>query len=126
LRFRRCCRRGEGGGAACLFLSHAGIDGAAAVALVERIERSPEARRHGLTTRVDQRAGGLQPGTPWQDHLEVAIRRSTAGDRSTASQKTVEAIRAGAIAPANPEMARARPDFRGWLRNRIPAQTKTM
>lgn len=61
----------------CLFLSHAGIDGRAAVALAERIEQSPEARRHKLTVWVDRRA--LQPGTPWQDQLEAAIHeRSTA------------------------------------------------
>lgn len=63
----------------CLFLSHAGIDSAAAVALAERIEQTPEARRHGLTVWVDQRPSGLQPGTPWLDQLEAAIaKQSTA------------------------------------------------
>jgi TIR domain len=65
----------------CLFLSHAGIDSAAAVALAERLEQSPEAQRHGLTVWVDKREhpSGLQPGTPWQEQLEAAIQeRSTA------------------------------------------------
>jgi TIR domain len=59
----------------CLFLSHAGIDSAAAVALAERIEASPEAH----TVWVDKRPTGLQPGTPWLDQIEAAIAtRSTA------------------------------------------------
>src|SRR5918996_2954350 len=59
----------------CLFLSHAGIDTAAAVAFAERIEQSPEAQRHGLTVWVDKRA--LIPGTPWQDQLEAAIHQGS-------------------------------------------------
>ena len=78
MKFRWGHAGAEAGAGPCLFLSHAGIDGAAAVALAERIEQSPEARRHGLTVWVDRRASGLQPGTPWQDQLEAAIRRSTA------------------------------------------------
>jgi hypothetical protein len=59
----------------CLFLSHAGIDSTAAVALAERMEQSPEARRHRLRVWVDKRA--LTPGTPWQDQLEAAIHKQS-------------------------------------------------
>ena len=61
-----------------LFLSHAGSDATAAVALAERIEQSPEAQQHSLTVWVDKRPTDLQPGMPWQDQLETAIEQSTA------------------------------------------------
>lgn len=63
----------------CLFLSHAGTDSAAAIALAKRIEASPEAQRHGLTVWVDKREypSGLKGGEAWLDQLETAISRQS-------------------------------------------------
>ncbi|MFT3717545.1 TIR domain-containing protein [Pseudorhodoferax sp.] len=54
-----------------LFLSHAGCDTEAALALARRIEAAPAARARGLRVWVDKR--DLRPGTPWMDQLEYAI-----------------------------------------------------
>ncbi len=54
-----------------LFMSHAGVDSDAALALVKQIEDSPAARQANLKVWIDKR--DLQAGTPWQDQLESAI-----------------------------------------------------
>jgi len=60
-----------------LFLSHAGVDAEAARKLADRIETTPEARKHGLKIWIDKR--DLEPGSGWQQQLERAIEeRSTA------------------------------------------------
>ena len=60
-----------------LFLSHAGVDTAAARRLKERIEQAPEARKHGLRVWFDK--DDLRAGESWQAQLEDAIgRRATA------------------------------------------------
>ena len=60
-----------------LFLSHAGADTAAARRLKERIEQTPEARKHGLRVWFD--TDDLRAGESWQEQLEDAIgRRATA------------------------------------------------
>ena len=48
-----------------LFLSHAGVDTAAARRLKERIEQTPEARKHGLRVWFDKEAvlGETEVGT---------------------------------------------------------------
>src|SRR4051794_30092436 len=59
-----------------LFLSHAGVDSARALALADAIEASPEAQKAGLKVWLDQRLQGpnrLIGGTPWQEQLEAAI-----------------------------------------------------
>jgi WD40 repeat protein len=58
-----------------LFLSHAGTDSAAAVALAERIEAAPEAQKHDLKVWVDKR--GLEAGKLWQEQLEDRIERES-------------------------------------------------
>jgi hypothetical protein len=59
-----------------LFLSHAGVDSDAAIALAKRIEDSPEARQRGLKVwinKVDLGAGGR-----WKDGLQAGLAGSTA------------------------------------------------
>jgi hypothetical protein len=59
-----------------LFLSHAGIDGKAALRLAERIESSPEAQNAGLRVLIDKadlRAGGCS-----KNQLQEALQHSTA------------------------------------------------
>jgi hypothetical protein len=63
-----------------LFLSHADVDSAQALELVQAIEASPAAKKANLHVWIDKRTGpyGLQPGLPWQDELANAIQHSDA------------------------------------------------
>ena len=54
-----------------LFLSHAGADTAAALALKTRLENAPTAKEMGLRVWFDKT--DLRPGEPWQEQLEKAI-----------------------------------------------------
>jgi WD40 repeat protein len=56
-----------------LFLSHAGADTEAALALTRAIEEAPDAQAAGLKVWLDKR--DLVPGREWQVQLEGAIRR---------------------------------------------------
>jgi hypothetical protein len=59
-----------------LFLSHSGADAPAALALRERILRSPEAKQYGLDVFVD--VPDLRAGQRWKDQLQKALDCSTA------------------------------------------------
>jgi TIR domain-containing protein len=59
-----------------LFLSHAGADSAAAVRLAQRLERTQEAKDHGLVVWIDKK--DLAAGEGWKQQLEAALQQSTA------------------------------------------------
>jgi hypothetical protein len=59
-----------------LFLSHAGVDTDAALALADRLENAPEARSAGLKVWIDKR--GLVPGDDWKLQIDAALKGSTA------------------------------------------------
>ncbi len=59
-----------------LFLSHAGVDSDAAIALAKRIEESPEAVAAGLQVWIDK--ADLRAGRRWKGGLQDALGQSTA------------------------------------------------
>jgi hypothetical protein len=64
------------GAAHLLFLSHAGVDSEAALALAQRLEESPEAQAHGLKVWIDK--ADLGAGGRWKDALQSALASCTA------------------------------------------------
>ena len=60
-----------------LFLSHAGADTEAALALAKRIESNPEAREKGLKIWIDKK--DIVPGTVWQTQIENALEIESTG-----------------------------------------------
>jgi hypothetical protein len=64
------------GAAHFLFLSHAGVDSGAALALARRLEESEEAQAHGLKVWIDK--ADLGAGGRWKDALQSALASSTA------------------------------------------------
>jgi hypothetical protein len=64
------------GAAHFLFLSHAGVDSEAALALARRLEECEEARAHGLKVWIDK--ADLGAGGRWKDALQSALSSSTA------------------------------------------------
>jgi TIR domain len=64
------------GAAHRLFLSHAGVDGEAALRLARRLEACEEAQTHGLKVWIDK--ADLGAGGRWKDALQSALAKSTA------------------------------------------------
>src|SRR5262249_21282004 len=67
---------GPAGAAHLLFLSHAGVDSEAALALARRLEESKEAQDPGLKVWIDK--ADLGAGGRWKDALQSALASSTA------------------------------------------------
>ena len=59
-----------------LFLSHAAVDGEAALRLARRLEESEEAKAHGLKVWIDK--VDFPAGARWKDELQSALASSTA------------------------------------------------
>ncbi|MBD9527590.1 TIR domain-containing protein [Paracoccus sp. PAR01] len=60
----------------CLFLSHSGLDTAAAIAIKKRLLASPEAQLIGLRIWLDK--DDLTEGRPWVEQIEEAMQAASA------------------------------------------------